>query len=128
MPPEEPSIVDRLADPESLLGLLQRGRGKGYLLALQKPPQEVWPLLIECVTNDPRMDSFCEDRDYPALLRVTGMDLEPLRTHLKRNDSTDTSPAWMFGITLGTLAPLAADGNTQAIEILKEYVLSLIHI
>lgn len=122
MTEEEPSVVDRLADPDSLLGMLQRGRGKGYLLALEKPPEEVWPLLIECVTNDPRMDPVCEERDYPSLILATGMDLEPLRSHLKQNDRADTSPTCTLGITLGTLAPLATDGNSQAIEILREYV------
>jgi len=122
MTEEESSIVDRLADPDSLLGMLQRGRGKGYLLALEKPPEEVWPLLIECATNDPRMDPVCEERDYPSLILATGMDLEPLRSHLRQNDRADTSPTCTLGITLGTLAPLATDGNSQAIEILREYV------
>lgn len=30
-----------LADPDSLLGMLQRGRGKGYLIAMESPPQEI---------------------------------------------------------------------------------------
>ncbi len=57
-----------LADPDSLLGMLQRGRGRGFLLASETPPQEVWPLLLECIMNDPRFDRQCEDREeYYAL-------------------------------------------------------------
>lgn len=134
MPEEEPSIVDRLADPESLLGMLQRGRGKGYLLALETPPEQVWPLLIECVTNDPRLDKQLEEREafYAPLISATGMGLEALRSHLKDHDSTDERPDWMLGaramgiielgITLTTLAFLAESGNGEAIAILREYV------
>ncbi len=49
-----------LADPDSLLGMLHAAvaratHGGGT------PPQEVWPLLIECVTNDPRLEQKCEE-------------------------------------------------------------------
>jgi hypothetical protein len=43
------SAGNNLADPESLLGMLQRGRGKGYLAALEAAPETVWPLLFECL-------------------------------------------------------------------------------
>ncbi|MBN1362641.1 MAG: hypothetical protein JW993_18735 [Sedimentisphaerales bacterium] len=84
-------MTKHLADPDSLLGLLQRGRGKGYLLALEAPPATVWPLLMECITNDPRVDCDVEVRDqyYASLILATGMDLQPLRLHIKLNDNTE---------------------------------------
>jgi hypothetical protein len=59
---EDTNIVDRLAAPDSLLGMLQRGRGEGYLAAMNAPRETVWPLLLECVTDDPRLDRICDDR------------------------------------------------------------------
>ncbi|UCD51314.1 MAG: hypothetical protein JSW27_01520, partial [Phycisphaerales bacterium] len=123
MTEEESPIVDRLADPNSLLGMLQRGRGKGYLLALEKPPAEVWPLLFECVTNDPRMDIDVEDREdyYAALMLATGMDLKPLRSHLKQYDGLGQSSFLHPWLPLATLACLMNDSG-QALDILRDYV------
>ncbi|MEN6337812.1 MAG: hypothetical protein ABFE01_26450, partial [Phycisphaerales bacterium] len=107
-----------LADSESLLGMLQRGRGKGFLMALEQPAQEVWPLLLECITNDPRLDTQCEDRAeyYASLVLRTGMDLEPLHSYLKRNDGST------IGLILSTLESLAEWGSHRAMEILREYL------
>jgi hypothetical protein len=116
---------NNLADPGSLLGMLQRGRGKGYLAALEAPPEAVWPLLFECVTNDPRLDPVCEDREeyYASLIVATGMDLEPFRSHLVRNDVDDDLPEWAMGLLLGTLSCLAEEKqNAAALEILRDYV------
>jgi len=116
-------VVDRLADPESLLGMLQRGRGKGYLLALEKPPEEVWPLLLKCVTNDPRMDIDVESREdyYAPLMLATGMDLEPLRSHLKQCDSLGQRSFLHPWLPLAVLAYLANDSH-QALQILRDYL------
>ena len=50
------------ADPESLLGQLQRGRGEGYRRILSIPRGEAWNGLVDCICNDPRLDSQVEDR------------------------------------------------------------------
>lgn len=113
-----------LAAPDSLLGMLQRGRGKGYLIALERPPQEVWPLLLECVTNDPRVDKQCEPRAeyYAFLILKTGMDLEPIRSHLKRMEDQCCEDPWETVLALEALGHLAQQGNGQALEILREYL------
>jgi hypothetical protein len=114
-----------LADPKSLLGMLQRGRGKGFLMALERPPQEVWPLLLECITNDPRLDTQCEGRAeyYAGLVLSTGMDLEPLRSYVKQNDNQSDHDGLTVDLTLATLECLASRGSQRALEILREYVL-----
>lgn len=125
MTEEESSIVDRLADPDSLLGMLQRGRGKGYLLALEKPPEEVWPLLTECVINDPRLDRQLEGRAeyYAALIVSTGMDLGPLATDLRENDVPDSDCDCYLGLILSTLDCLAEEWDHRvAMQILRDYV------
>ena len=50
------------ASPNSLLGQLQRGRGKGYLQILSTARSEARQLLVECSCNDPRLDSQVENR------------------------------------------------------------------
>ncbi len=117
--------MNNLADPESLLGMLQRGRGKGYLAALEVAPETVWPLLFECVTNDPRLDMDAENREeyYAALIVATGMDLEPFRSHLVQNDAIDDPNDWSVGLLLLTLSCLAGDrGSSAALAILREYI------
>jgi hypothetical protein len=115
-----------LADPESLLGMLQRGRGKGYLAALEAAPETVWPLLFECVTNDPRLDRQCEERAeyYASLIVATRMDLEPLRSYVVQNDASgDDTSDWPVRLTLATVACLATDKkNAAAVGILRDYV------
>lgn len=111
-----------LADSGSLLGMLQRGRGEGYLRALAAPPETVWPLLFECITNDPRLDRQCEEREeyYASLILARGMDVEPLGAYLRRNDTHYSSCDCCLGLVLGTLACLAYD-NVAALKILREY-------
>jgi hypothetical protein len=117
-------IENNLAEPESLLGMLRRGRGKGYLAALKPAPEAVWPLLFECITNDPRLDRQCEAREeyYASLIVATGMDLEPLRSHLVQNDAADDDD-WSVGLLLSTLSCLAEQKRSPAaLQILREYV------
>jgi len=88
-------------------------------MALERPPQEVWPLLIECITNDPRVDQQCESRAeyYGSLILRTGMDLEPIHSFVKRNDDSTV------GLILETLESLAEQGSHRATEILREYLI-----
>jgi hypothetical protein len=119
------SVGNNLADPESLLGMLQRGRGKGYLAALEAVPETVWPLLFECITHDPRLDRNVEDREeyYAGLITATRMDLEPLRSYLMQHDAVDDLNNWSVGLLLLTLSCLAQDKkNPTALAILREYL------
>jgi hypothetical protein len=110
------NIVDRLAAPESLLGMLQRGRGTGYLAALDAPQETVWPLLIEGVTNDPRLDRQCEDRAeyYTSLILATGMDLAPIYSHIERTDDREDDLVLRPPLSLETLMAAAERGSGDA--------------
>src|SRR5690349_16295324 len=85
--PDDPA----LARPESLLGQLQRGRGAGFLWASREDPKVVHPLLVECVTRDPRCDHQVESRAeyYARLVVLTSMSLESLSEYLHENDDKD---------------------------------------
>lgn len=113
-----------LAEPDSLLGMLQRGRGKGFLLASETPPQEVWPLLLECITNDPRLDQQCEDRAeyYASLILHTGMDVEPIQAYVRRTEERSDDVYWEIVLALQTLEQLAVRGSNQARKILRDYL------
>ncbi len=109
-----------LADPDTLLGMLQRGRGKGYLVAMETPPREVWPLLMECITNDPHSDGQCgpEGEYYASLILKTGIDLEPLQSFVRHNDDQGDRSY----LALETLQCLAHRRSAKALEFLREYV------
>jgi hypothetical protein len=60
---------DGLAPPDTDLGLLQRGRGAGWLRAARSPAGA--DLLLACVARDPRWDRQVEPRgDYYAQLAL----------------------------------------------------------
>jgi len=52
-----------VAAPDSLLGLLQRGRGQGYINALAAGRASAEAAIVECVTHDPRIAHQVESRD-----------------------------------------------------------------
>ncbi len=112
-----------LADPSSLLGQLQRGRGSGFRRALAAHPADVRPLLFDCVTRDPRWCRQLEARGgyYADLLIHTGADLRPFAAHLRMHDDVDphSSEVWLL---LDTLGALARRGVGFAVAVIREYV------
>ncbi len=123
------SVVNNLAGPESLLGMLQRGRGKGYLAALEAAPETVWPLLFECITHDPRREPEWEDRAeyYAPLMAATHMDLGPLHHYIVQNDGSEDGPDPYLGLPLATLICLvdfiSDDKRKETIhQIVSDYV------
>jgi len=112
-----------LAYPYTLLGMLQRGRGAGYLLALETAPEKVWPLLVECVTHDPRLDRQAEDRAdyYCSLITETEMDITPLGDYLKRKDGPGHQ-FWNIKLAIETLVGLSARHNSKALGMLHGYL------
>ena len=81
------------APANSVLGLLQRGRGEGYRCVVSLPKHEAWPLLIECICNDPRLDSQVESRAeyYAEIALKIELDLSPIGDYLREYDGTDPS-------------------------------------
>ncbi len=110
------------APAHSLLGQLQRGRGAGYLWALQEPPAIVREHLIDCISHDPLWDSQIEHRaEYYAHLALhTGLDLVPLDQYL--HTTTDDRFTRKTLLTLDTLGSLARLGQAAAVLILRDYI------
>jgi hypothetical protein len=112
------------ASPDSLLGQIQRGRGEGYLRILSTPKREACELLVDCICNDPRLDSQLENRaEYYASIAVeVGLDLAPLAQYLREHDDTEASGAWNTPLTVETLGELAKRGYRDAAGVLCDYV------
>jgi hypothetical protein len=68
------------APPSTLLGMLQRGRGAGWLAALAAPREGARAALLRCVLEDPRRDPQLDDYEgmYAELAEALDLDLAPL--------------------------------------------------
>lgn len=108
---------------ESLRQMLRRGRGAGFLAALQAPSEELAKLLVECITGDFREDKQMEDRwsYYAQLALRANMDLGPLADHLRLHDDQDET-TWNARLTVRTLGEMSRRGNRLAAGVLEEYV------
>lgn len=100
--------VHGTASPESDLGLLQRGRGSGWLRVADRPDGRA--LLLMCLGSDPRWDHQVESRsDYYATLALR-LDL-PMTALLAVAMAEDPDEAWIARSNLsGRFVQCAADG------------------
>lgn len=107
----------RPASSRNLLGRLQRGRGDGYLELLKEAPPQAWALIEDCLRHDPRMDRQVESRSwyYGSLIQKTGMPTSRVWQVLKVVHEDDT-------LVLGVIGWLAAQGSTEAADVLAEQV------
>ncbi|MFX0577987.1 hypothetical protein [Nocardia nepalensis] len=68
------------AEPDTLFGLIERGRGACYDAALAQPAL-AREFVLDCIVGDPRRDHQVEQRDwlYATLVAELGIDLSRLR-------------------------------------------------
>lgn len=111
------------ANPDTLLGQLQRGRGEAYLRLLSTPKREACDLLVECICNDPRLDSQVESRAgyYASIAVEVGLDLGPVDQYLREHDDIDES-SWNASLAIETLGELAKRRYSNAADILCDYM------
>jgi HEAT repeat protein len=116
-------VRPELDSPDTLLGQLQRGRGAGYLWALEEKKERVHQHLVVCITDDPRYDRQLESRSffYADLGLTIGLDIRLLAEHLERHDERDLQ-GWSAELTIYTLGALASRGMHEAVAILRDYV------
>lgn len=112
------------APAESLLGQLQRGRGEGYRRVLTAPKREAWDCLVECISNDPRLDGQVENRaEYYAWLVIeTELEMEPLFRYVRNFDHEDQDQGWNTPLAVETLGELAKRGYGDATDWLSDYI------
>lgn len=111
-----------LADPSSLLGQIQRGRGAGFLAALAADPTVVAPLTLVCILGDPRFDRQGDSRgDYYACLAAQcRLPLAPLEGYLHSHPNEHAHD--YTDLLLETLASLTWRGDGEAARILVRYL------
>ncbi|ARQ71825.1 HEAT repeat domain-containing protein [Streptomyces marincola] len=112
-----------IAPSGSLLGLLQRGRGDGWLHALAAPRAQAVAALERCVTHDPRQDWRLEHRSlyYARLYVELDAGLDALAAHLLDPDDAARPEEERTGLTLSVLGHLASYGNQDAMRLLRRY-------
>jgi hypothetical protein len=111
-----------IAAADTVLGQLQRGRGAGFLAALAMPPETVWPLLVECITHDPRWDRQVERRGemYADLMMTSGMDLAPVEALVRAHDPNDRGMSEFQPFEV--VSELAKRGDERSLDLLRELV------
>ncbi|MEV1007076.1 HEAT repeat domain-containing protein [Streptomyces sp. NPDC049881] len=115
-----------IAPSGSLLGLLQRGRGDGWLHALAAPRPEAVAALDLCVLHDPRLDWQLEHRSlyYARLYAELGADLGALAAHLFHPDDLSRPEEERTGLALSVLGHLTSYDNRAALDLLRRYAVS----
>lgn len=109
------------AESDSLLGLIQRGRGASYYRALSEP-EAAREFVLDCIVHDPRWDHQVEHRGwlYATLIAELGVELPLLRAaYTKPADPRGDSDAWLAISTLELLARRGVDG---AVGELRHYL------
>ncbi|WP_052848890.1 HEAT repeat domain-containing protein [Streptomyces avicenniae] len=112
-----------IAPSGSLLGLLQRGRGDGWLHALAAPRPEAMAALDRCVLHDPRLDWQLEHRSlyYARLYAELDADLGALASHLFHPDDLGRPEEERTGLALSVLGHLTSYDNDAARGLLRRY-------
>ncbi|NOX31894.1 MAG: hypothetical protein GXP35_17895 [Actinobacteria bacterium] len=108
--------ITRLADAASVLGQLQRGRGEGFLAALEMPPAQAADLVWECIVHDPRYDLQIDSRDlyYATLAQQVGVRVERLRPQNCPTPAPDLDQRLVIGV-LAELVAVGANGADAAL-------------
>lgn len=109
-----------MAEPGTLRGQLQRGRGEGARRAPAEPGAA--ELVYDCVRRDPRWDRQVEARDLYLVRLVVRLDLpvEPISAHLF--EVADGDDAWRVDLAIDVLVGLARLGRGDAATPLRRYV------
>ena len=113
----------QVAGPDTLLGQLQRGRGRGYLRALEADHRDMHAALFTCLTQDPRHDRDFESRAgyYVGLVARTSMDLGAIESYLAELDIA-AGKRGEANLALDALGVLAGAAHELACVLLREEV------
>lgn len=116
-----PIMEPSWAEPDSLPGLIQRGRGAARTAAAAAP-EAAATYVIDCIIRDPRWDHQVEHRDwlYATLVADLGIELRHLRpAYAGPVDPAGDADAWLF---VGVLERLARRGIEGSVTELRTYL------
>ena len=106
--------------------MLQRGLGSGYLWAIEHPV-DARPLILECVSDDPRWDRQLESRTsfYAEISRaigITGNEFAPLLDRLADETVAPCEESVENDLPIGLTCSLALSGDPEARLIAEHHV------
>lgn len=103
------------ADPDTLLGMLERGRGRGLRLALSEPGADAQ--VARCIQRDVKWELQTEQRGeyFASLVAVLGLPLGELAVDL-------TDPELPYTVWFETALALARRGSDSAVQLLHAYL------
>lgn len=111
-----------IADPETLLGQLQRGLGTGARAAMAAGAPAI-PVVLEAFATDPRWDQFDERAEYyAALVETLPIDVKEvaqLLTTFNARVPEEERSAARRPMPLEVLARLVQIGSAEAVEALR---------
>ena len=102
--------------------MLQRGRGAGFLWALDASHAEAEAAWFDCVTSEPRWDHQSEERSsyYASLALRLGLSVEPLAAWL--DDLRPEPLDYMGYLAVGVLGEMARRGHESSRLALRGHV------
>ncbi|NYI07484.1 HEAT repeat domain-containing protein [Allostreptomyces psammosilenae] len=121
---ESNAVTRDVAPGNTLLGLLQRGRGDGAVHALAAGRAEALSALDRCVSRDPRADWRLESRSlyYARLYTELEAGLDGIAGHLFCPADSAEPHEERTGLALSVLGHLARYGRRDAADLLRRYV------
>lgn len=116
-------VLPRLAEPDTPLGIMQRGRGASFLWA-KTNHADVREVLLECLTNDPRQDRQVEQRAhlYLEIAEEIELDAAPLVTFVERASPWERGWSLEAESAFVVLGRLAACGESTARSVLHTHL------
>lgn len=112
--------IVRLSSPNTVLGMLQRGRGEGFLAVRDLEIDEATELVWRCVVHDPRWDLQVESRAeyYSLLIEELEVDIGRFRAQSCPKPFDDVDQR----LVVDVLGELAKRGHDLAAEVLLTHV------
>jgi hypothetical protein len=109
--------------PQTLRGMLQRGRGAGALAAAAAPDKAL-EVVMDCICRDPRWDGQIEQRSvyYARLVRDSRWPLDPIAVHLFGPEDASDTCEYRTNLAIDVLGALARAGRGEATALLRRYV------
>ncbi len=110
----------KLAQPKSLLGQLQRGRGVGFIGCIELPRRRAHALVAKTLREDPWPNLYQETRAhyYAQLILRTRFDIGHVGGILRGLSKRSVDPDYL----IDTLGALAKRGEGEAVEALKAHL------
>jgi hypothetical protein len=108
-------VIEEWAPADSLLGLLQRGRGLGYQRA--RDATDAAGHVVRCIAEDPRLDAQIDERAWYYARLVRELDIPVAAIPADPSD-----PCFHLGLAFDVLLELCGSGSVEAAQVVREHL------